>query len=202
MAPRCTAQTLQSHRRDGRQLGNVDPGEKIQLAALVELLQDRLEAALQLRLGLPDQILLLLPLRPLGVEPFGHLLAQDGEVLLQLANGSTETARWVSSQAGSPTLWLYLFVPVFNLGHGHVSLLLHGGDLVLQRHTLGRLHLPLQRLQLLLELRQFVTPPLLLFQLLLEEVSQLCAALVQLCLQPAGGTSNEDLASRSDEGLN
>lgn len=53
---------------------------------LVELLQDLLEAALQLRLVLQDQILLLLPLGPLVVVLLGHRYAQHLQVLRQLAD--------------------------------------------------------------------------------------------------------------------
>lgn len=84
----------QSHHRDLWQHRNIDPGQGLQLATLLELLQDLLEAALQLRLVLPDQILLLLPLQPLHVVLLGHLHAQDLLVLRQLAEiGGGENRR-------------------------------------------------------------------------------------------------------------
>lgn len=161
----------------------------------MQLLQDLLEAALELRLVPPDQVLLLLPLRPLAVVLVGQLHSEDVQVLPHLAGGGGTTGR-TSSQAGfTPTNYtatssrsLYLSLPVLDVSHGHVSLLLHGGDLVLQRQTLGLLRLLLHPRHLLLQLRQLVSPLLLLVQLLLGELAQLSAALVQLVVQPTGGS--------------
>lgn len=69
---------------DLRQTGHVDPGEGLQLSALLQLLQNLLESALELGLVPPDQTFLLLPLLPLlrvllrelhpeGVQVLSHL---------------------------------------------------------------------------------------------------------------------------------
>lgn len=83
------ASVVQSHHGDLRQSWHVDPGEGLELATLLELLQDFLETALELCLALPDKTLVLLPLQPLDMVLLGELHPESVQVLPHLERTTT-----------------------------------------------------------------------------------------------------------------
>lgn len=68
---------------------HIDPGEGLELSALLQLLQNLLEAALQLGLVPPDRSLLLLPLHPLLVILLREICPESVQVLRHLRQVNT-----------------------------------------------------------------------------------------------------------------